>query len=78
MKKKPCAKRKYTEDELEEYMNSNKKRMIDSLWKLNMADIKATLSHVFLPDPTVKKEELRARAKGLRTLGRIFQVFLSV
>ncbi|GJW24372.1 ternary complex factor MIP1 protein [Tanacetum coccineum] len=65
--KKPSAKRKYTEEELEEYMNSHKKRMIDSLWKLNMANIKATLSHV-LQDPTVKKEELRARAKGPRTL----------
>ncbi|GJZ20939.1 DnaJ heat shock N-terminal domain-containing protein [Tanacetum coccineum] len=37
-----------------------------------MVDIKATLSRV-LQDPTVKEEELRARAKGLRTLGRIFQ-----
>ncbi|GJY45720.1 chaperone protein DnaJ 10 [Tanacetum coccineum] len=72
MEKKPSAERKYTEEELEEYMNSHKKRMIDSIWKLNMADIKATLSRV-LQDPTVKKEELRARAKGLRTLGRIFQ-----
>ncbi|GJY75350.1 DnaJ heat shock N-terminal domain-containing protein [Tanacetum coccineum] len=74
--KKPSAERKYTEEKLEEYMNSHKKQMIDSLWKLNMADNKATLSRMsqmVLQDPTVKKEELRARAKGLRTLGRIFQ-----
>ncbi|GJY58970.1 hypothetical protein Tco_0458862 [Tanacetum coccineum] len=31
--------------------------------------------HVALQDPNVKKEKLRARAKGIRTLGRIFQVF---
>nr|GEV70919.1 DnaJ heat shock N-terminal domain-containing protein [Tanacetum cinerariifolium] len=101
MKKQPSAERKYKEEELEEYMNSHKKRMIDSLWKLNMADIKAThsrvcqmavysnpfffslfnismvLTYVFvfqvLQDPTVKKKELRAGAKGLRTLGQIFQ-----
>lgn len=76
MKKQLSAEGKYTEEELEEYMNSHKKLMIDSLWKLNVADIEATLSRVcqmVLQDPTVKKEELRARAKGLRTLGRIFQ-----
>ncbi|GKE61977.1 chaperone protein DnaJ 10-like protein, partial [Tanacetum coccineum] len=75
MKKKPSVERKYTEEKLEEYMNSHKKWMIDSLWKLNMADIKAILSRMsqmVLQDPTMKKEELRARAKGLRTLGWIF------
>nr|GEY50843.1 hypothetical protein [Tanacetum cinerariifolium] len=77
MKKQPSAERKYTKEELKEYMNSHKKRMIDSLWKLNMTDIKATLSCV-LQDPTVKKEELRARAKGLRTLSRIFQKAKSI
>ncbi|KAL5981959.1 hypothetical protein ACLOJK_016026 [Asimina triloba] len=62
----------YTEEELEEYMQSHKKVMIDSLWKLNVADIEATLSHV-LQDNSVRKEELRARVKGLKTLGKIFQ-----
>lgn len=81
MKKQLSAEGKYSEEELEEYMQSHKKLMIDSLWKLNVADIEATLSrvcHTVLQDNTVKKEELRARAKGLRTLGRIFQKVKSV
>ncbi|XP_050120930.1 chaperone protein dnaJ 10-like [Malus sylvestris] len=76
MKKQLSAEGNYTEEELEEYMQSHKKLMIDSLWKLNVADIEATLSRVcqmVLQDSNAKKEELRARAKGLKTLGRIFQ-----
>uniref|UniRef100_A0A453L652 J domain-containing protein n=1 Tax=Aegilops tauschii subsp. strangulata TaxID=200361 RepID=A0A453L652_AEGTS len=58
------------------YMQSHKKVMVDSLWKLNVADIEATLSRVcqmVLQESNVKREELRARAKGLKTLGKIFQ-----
>ncbi|PIN07156.1 Molecular chaperone (DnaJ superfamily) [Handroanthus impetiginosus] len=76
MKKQLSAEGNYTEEELEEYMQSHKKLMIDSLWKLNVADIEATLSRVcqmVLQDNTAKKEELRLRAKGLKTLGKIFQ-----
>ncbi|XP_052725473.1 chaperone protein dnaJ 10 isoform X2 [Vigna angularis] len=76
MKKQLSSEGDYTEEELEEYMQSHKKLMIDSLWKLNVADIEATLSRVcqmVLQDNSVKKEELRARAKGLKTLGKIFQ-----
>ncbi|RVW51004.1 Chaperone protein dnaJ 10 [Vitis vinifera] len=76
MKKQLSAEGNYTEEELEEYMQSHKKLMIDSLWKLNVADIEATLSRVcqmVLQDNNCKKEELRARAKGLKTLGKIFQ-----
>ncbi|KAK1416530.1 hypothetical protein QVD17_32321 [Tagetes erecta] len=76
MKKQLSTEGRYTEEELEEYMQSHKKVMIDSLWKLNVADIEATLTRVcqmVLQDSSVKKEELRVRAKGLRTLGRIFQ-----
>ncbi|XP_024173554.1 chaperone protein dnaJ 10 [Rosa chinensis] len=76
MKKQLNAEGNYTEEELEEYMQNNKKLMIDSLWKLNVADIEATLSRVcqmVLQDSSAKKEELRARAKGLKTLGKIFQ-----
>ncbi|CAN6577062.1 unnamed protein product [Malus baccata var. baccata] len=76
MKKQLSAEGNYTEEELEEYMQSHKKVMIDSLWKLNVADIEATLSRVcqmVLQDNNAKKEELRARAKGLKTLGKIFQ-----
>ncbi|KAG9130215.1 hypothetical protein Leryth_004226 [Lithospermum erythrorhizon] len=72
MKRQLSAEGNYTEEQLEEYMQTHKKVMVDSLWKLNVADIEDTLSRV-LQDTNVKKEELRARAKGLRTLGRIFQ-----
>ncbi|KAL4198018.1 hypothetical protein AMTRI_Chr03g138100 [Amborella trichopoda] len=77
MKRQLSAEGNYTEEELEAYLQSNKKLMIDSLWKLNVADIEATLSRVcqmVLQDNSVKKEDLRARAKGLKTLGKIFQV----
>lgn len=76
MKKQLSSEGNYTEEELEEYMQAHKKLMIDSLWKLNVADIEATLSRVcqmVLQDNSAKKEELRARAKGLKTLGKIFQ-----
>ncbi|ERN11481.1 chaperone protein dnaJ 10 [Amborella trichopoda] len=76
MKRQLSAEGNYTEEELEAYLQSNKKLMIDSLWKLNVADIEATLSRVcqmVLQDNSVKKEDLRARAKGLKTLGKIFQ-----
>lgn len=81
MKRHLSAEGEYTEEQLEEYMQSHKKVMIDSLWKLNVADIEATLSHVcqmVLQDGSAKREELRARAKGLKTLGRIFQKVKSV
>jgi hypothetical protein len=76
MKRQLSAEGNYTEKELEEYMKTHKKVMIDSLWKLNVADIESTISRVceqVLQDPTAKREELRARAKGLKTLGKIFQ-----
>ncbi|KAG8087934.1 hypothetical protein GUJ93_ZPchr0010g8205 [Zizania palustris] len=66
----------YTEQQLEMYMQNHKKVMVDSLWKLNVADIEATISHVcqmVLQDGNVRREELHARAKGLKTLGKIFQ-----
>ncbi|XP_051126614.1 chaperone protein dnaJ 10-like [Andrographis paniculata] len=81
MKKQLNAEGNYTEAELEEYMQSHKKVMTDSLWKLNVADIEDTLSHVcemVLRDNSAKKEELRLRAKGLKTLGKIFQRVKSV
>lgn len=46
MKKQLNAEGNYTEAELEEYMQSHRKLMIDSLWKLNVADIEGTLSRV--------------------------------
>lgn len=76
MKRHLSSEGNYTEEELENYMQSHKKVMIDSLWKLNVADIEATLSRVcqmVLQDNNAKKEELRARAKGLKIIGKIFQ-----
>ncbi|KAL7116375.1 hypothetical protein ACP275_03G001700 [Erythranthe tilingii] len=81
MKRQLSAEGNYTETELEEYMQSHKKLMIDSLWKLNVADIEATLSRVcqmVLQDNNAKKEELHLRARGLKTLGKIFQSVKSV
>ncbi|XP_044475673.1 chaperone protein dnaJ 10-like [Mangifera indica] len=76
MKKQLSAEGNYTEEELDEYIRSHKKLMTDSLWKLNVADIEATLSRVcqmVLQDNNAKKEDLHARAKALKTLGKIFQ-----
>jgi hypothetical protein len=46
LKKHMSAEGQYTEEELEIYMQNHKQVMVDSLWKLNVADIEATLSHV--------------------------------
>lgn len=46
MKKQLSAQGNYTDEELEEYLQNHKKLMIDSLWKLNVADIEATLTRV--------------------------------
>uniref|UniRef100_M8BH79 Chaperone protein dnaJ 10 n=1 Tax=Aegilops tauschii TaxID=37682 RepID=M8BH79_AEGTA len=76
LKKHLSSECNYTDEQLEAYMQSHKKVMVDSLWKLNVADIEATLSRVcqmVLQESNVKREELRARAKGLKTLGKIFQ-----
>eukprot|EP00262_Sarcandra_glabra_P014726 TRINITY_DN4363_c0_g5_i1.p1 TRINITY_DN4363_c0_g5~~TRINITY_DN4363_c0_g5_i1.p1 ORF type:complete len:407 (-),score=100.89 TRINITY_DN4363_c0_g5_i1:296-1516(-) len=76
MKRQLNTEGNYSEEDLEKYMQSHQKVMIDSLWKLNVADIEATLSRVcqmVLQDNSVKREDLRARAKGLKTLGKIFQ-----
>ncbi|CAM0912010.1 unnamed protein product [Alopecurus aequalis] len=76
LKKQMGAEGHTTEEELEMYMQNHKKVMVDSLWKLNVADIEATISHVcqmVLQDGTARKEDLRLRAKGLKILGKIFQ-----
>ncbi|XP_047327590.1 chaperone protein dnaJ 10 [Impatiens glandulifera] len=76
MKKQLSSEGNCTEEQLEQYLQAHKKSMVDSLWKLNVADIENTVSRVclmVLQENNVKKEELRARAKGLKSLGKIFQ-----
>jgi hypothetical protein len=46
MKRQLNTEGNYTEEELEEYLQAHKRVMIDSLWKLNVADIEATLCRV--------------------------------
>jgi hypothetical protein len=46
LKKQLGAEGHTTEEELEMYMENHKKVMVDSLWKLNVADIETTISHV--------------------------------
>ncbi|KAJ7519160.1 hypothetical protein O6H91_20G025300 [Diphasiastrum complanatum] len=76
MKKHLAASGETDVSEVEKYLQSKQQIMIDSLWKLNVADIEGTLSHVcygVLNDNTVGKEILTARAKGLKKLGSILQ-----
>ena len=46
MKKQLNGEVNYTEEELEKYIQSYKRVMVDSLWKLNVANIEATFFHV--------------------------------
>ena len=62
--------------QLKAFLQSNKELLIRSLWKLNVLDIEVTLLHVcqmVLQDSNADEEDLRARAMGLETLGKIFQ-----
>ncbi|KAJ7547091.1 hypothetical protein O6H91_08G068700 [Diphasiastrum complanatum] len=76
MKRQLAAAGEMDEAAIEKYIESKQQVMIDSLWKLNVADIEVTLSHVcqaVLHDHTAGKEVLRARAKALKNLGIILQ-----
>ncbi|KAI4366620.1 hypothetical protein MLD38_022477 [Melastoma candidum] len=65
-----------TGNDAESHIRSNKETLINSLWRLNVVDIEVTLMHVcrlVLGESNLRKEELKARAKALRILGKVFQ-----
>ncbi|KAF3791616.1 Chaperone protein dnaJ 10 [Nymphaea thermarum] len=72
IKKQFSTEENCTEDDIQAFLMSKKGLMISSLWKLNVIDIEATLTHV-LQDNSIRRDESRARAKGLKILGKIFQ-----
>ena len=57
----------YSNNNLKSFIHSNKELFIDSILKISVPDIEATLSNVcqmMLQDNSARKEDLQARAKG--------------